>query len=129
MYQSVLVHSVIVSPLIVVDHAPEMVVKSESDESMVMVEPSERVEVLKVTSMMLPLRSVVVLVHSSTEEPSMMVIQVEVGVVKLYDESPDEMVVISPLIVVVLSVMVVVVKELSMMVVVHASNDSPETVV
>jgi preprotein translocase subunit Sec61beta len=59
----------------------------------------------------------------------MMVIQVEVGVVKLYDESPDEMVVISPLIVVVLSVMVVVVKELSMMVVVHASNDSPETVV
>ena len=109
MYQSVLVHSVTVSPLIVVDHAPEMVVKSESDESMVMVEPSERVEVLKVTSMMLPLRSVVVLVHSSTEEPSMMVIQVEVGVVKLYDESPDEMVVISPLIVVVLSVMVVVV--------------------
>ena len=40
------------------------------------VEPSERVEVLKVTSMMLPLRSVVVLVHSSTLEPSMVVDQV-----------------------------------------------------
>ena len=43
MYQSVLVHSVTVSPLIVVDHAPEMVVKSYIDESMVMVEPSVRV--------------------------------------------------------------------------------------
>ena len=49
--------------------------------------------------------------------------------VKLYDESLDEMVVISPLIVVVLSVTVSVVSLLSQMVVVHASKVTLETVV
>ena len=90
-----------------------MLVKDEYVESIVMIEPSGRVVVLKVKSMMLPRRFVVMPVHTSTLEPSMVVDQVSDGVVKLYDESLDEMVVISPLIVVVLSVMVSVVSEQS----------------
>jgi uncharacterized protein HemY len=78
---SEVVHSVTVSPLIVVVHAPETEVKDESEESRVMIEPSERVEDLSVTVIVLPSVVVVVVVHSVTFEPSIQEVQVEVGVV------------------------------------------------
>lgn len=81
MIHSEVVHSVTVSPLIVVVHAPETEVKDESEESRVMIEPSERVEDLSVTVIVLPSVVVVVVVHSVTFEPSIQEVQVEVGVV------------------------------------------------
>lgn len=81
MIHSEVVHSVTVSPLIVVVHAPETEVKDESEESRVMIEPSERVEDLSVTVIVLPSVVVVVVVHSVTLEPSIQEVQVEVGVV------------------------------------------------
>lgn len=81
MIHSEVVHSVTVSPLIVVVHAPETEVEDESEESRVMIEPSERVEDLSVTVIVLPSVVVVVVVHSVTFEPSIQEVQVEVGVV------------------------------------------------
>ena len=81
MIHSEVVHSVTVSPLIVVVHAPETEVKDESEESRVMIEPSERVEDLSVTVIVLPSVVVVVVVHSVTLEPSIQEVQVEFGVV------------------------------------------------
>lgn len=122
-------HSVTVLPLTVVVHAPETVLKDESEESMVMVEPSLRMEVLSVISMTEPLSVVVVVVHSVTDDPSMKLTHVEDGVVLLNDESLELMVTIDPLRVVVLSVTVLVENELSMVTVVHASKVEPEMVV
>ena len=67
------VHSVKVSPLMVVKLAPVVELKDGADDEIVTTEPSESVVVLSVVVQVSPEESVSVVVHSLTVEPSIVV--------------------------------------------------------